>query len=79
MRRSSTYMPRYFFDLVDGKTIEDHGGQNLSDDALARQAAIMLAARLASEKPHLKNRDFAILVMTQSGRELCRVPLDTIH
>jgi hypothetical protein len=72
-------MPRYYFDLIDSKTITDQGGQELPDDHTAKNAAEMIARRLASEQPQLLNRHFAIVVTKQNGEKLCRVPLDLLH
>jgi hypothetical protein len=38
-----------------------------------------IAARLRREQPELRNRHFAILVSSQDGEEVGRVPLDTLH
>jgi hypothetical protein len=42
-------MPRYYFDLVDSKTVEDRGGQDLPDDVTAEDIARGLARRLAMQ------------------------------
>jgi hypothetical protein len=72
-------MPRYHFDLVDSKTVADEGGQELPDDAMAERIAKQLAASLRKAQPELKNRNFAILVTTQDGERICRVPLDLLN
>lgn len=72
-------VPRYFFDLVDSKTVTDHGGQNLPDDETARDVARGLAKRLGREQPQLLNRNFAIIVSSQNGDQICSVPLDVRH
>jgi hypothetical protein len=43
--RSGALMPRYHFDLVDHQTVQDEGGQELSDDAKAAGIADELARR----------------------------------
>jgi hypothetical protein len=72
-------MPRYHFDLVDSKTVADHGGRELPDDATAESIAKQLAASLREEEPELMNRNFAILVTNQDGERICRVPLDLLN
>lgn len=67
-------MPRYHFDLVDSKTVADEGGQELPDDATAKQVAKEIAARLRKERPQLKNHNFAILVT--NGERIFRAPID---
>ena len=72
-------MPRYYFDLVDSKTVADEEGQNLPDDVTAMEVAETIAARLRREQPQLRNRHFTILVSSQDGEEVGQVPLDTLH
>jgi hypothetical protein len=72
-------MPRYYFDLVDSRTVADQGGQDLRDNDAAKNAAAMIAKRLAAEQPQLLNRHFAIVATAQNGEEICRLPLDAIH
>ena len=75
----SVEMPRYHFDLVDSKTVADEDGQDLPDDVSAMEMAETIAERLRGERPELRNRHFAILVSSQDGEEVGRVPLDTLH
>lgn len=76
----SLEMPRYYFDLVDSKTVADEEGQDLpDDDVTAMEVAETIAARLRRERPELRNRHFAILVSSQDGEEVGQVPLDTLH
>lgn len=75
----SLEMPRYYFDLVDSKTVADEEGQDLPDDVTAMEVAETIAARLRRERPELRNRHFAILVSSQDGEEVGQVPLDTLH
>jgi hypothetical protein len=72
-------MPRYHFDLVDSQTIADEGGQELPDNATAEKVAKEIAARLREERPQLKNRNFAILVINQDGERIFRAPIDLAH
>jgi hypothetical protein len=69
-------MPRYHFDLVDQKTVADHGGRVLRDDAQAEDVADRLAAELAKARVDLLGRNYAILVTNESGEEIHRAPLD---
>lgn len=72
-------MPLYHFDLVNTKTVADHGGEMLPDDIVAMDSADELARRLLSAFPDLKHRHYAILVTNEDGEEVCRLPLDVIH
>jgi hypothetical protein len=72
-------MPRYHFDLVDSKTLADAGGQELPDDIAAMDVADAIAKRLSVERPEFKNGDFAILVTSDEGEEICRVLLSCIE
>ncbi len=72
-------MPVYHFDLVNGKTIADQGGAELSDDIAAMDSADAIARRLLGQRPDLKKRYYAILVTNDEGDEVCRLPLDVIH
>jgi hypothetical protein len=72
-------VPRYHFGLVDSRTVADEGGAEMCDDIAAMDAADLLAKRLMQERPELKNRAFAILVTTEDGEEICRIPLDLVH
>jgi hypothetical protein len=72
-------MPHYHFDLVNARTIADQGGAELPDDIEAMDSAHDIARRILDERPHLRNRHYAILVTNQDGDEICRLPLDIIH
>jgi hypothetical protein len=72
-------LPRYHFDLVDSKTVADEGGAELPDDIQALDVAEVIARRLLEERPELKGRHFSILVTTEDGEEIGRVPLDVVH
>ena len=69
-------MARYYFDLVDHKTVEDHGGQVLADDITAADVADELARRVSNSRPELRDKGYAILVTDQDGHEVHRAPLD---
>jgi hypothetical protein len=72
-------MPRYHFDLVDGKTIADEGGAEAVDDIAAMEVAEEIARRLVRERPELRKRHYSIVVSDENGIEICRTPLDIIH
>ena len=55
-------MPRYHFHLVDSQTVADNDGQELPDNA---------TARLWSNLPQLRNRNFAIVVTDEGGERFC--------
>jgi hypothetical protein len=69
-------MPRYHFDLVDHKTVEDHGGQVLDDDITAADVADELARRVYKVRPELRNKGYSILVTDSEGQEVHRAPID---
>jgi len=72
-------MPRYHFDLVDSKTVADHGGRELPDNATAERVAKQLAVSLREAQPALGKCNFAILVTNQDGERVCRVLLDPLN
>jgi hypothetical protein len=71
-------MPRYYFHLVDSRTVVDEGGEDLPNDATAEEVAKEIAARLRQGRPQLRNKNFAILVIKQDGKQVCRVPIDLV-
>ena len=50
-------MPRYFFNVHDGKDIEDIDGTVLSDEGHARKQAIVTAAEIAGGNKPRTERD----------------------
>lgn len=72
-------MPHYHFDLVSWKSIADQGGADLADDIDAMDSADAMARRLLGERPSLRKQYYAILVTSDDGKEVCRLPLDIIH
>jgi hypothetical protein len=70
-------MPRYHFDLVDHRTVEDHGGQILADDIAASDVADELARRMYDLRPELRGKGYSILVTDFEGRDVYRAPIDT--
>ena len=72
-------MPRYRFDLVGFGMTAHTPSEELPDDAMAERAAKLIAARLRESRPHLKGRDFAVVVINQNGDRLYRVPIDLPH
>lgn len=65
-------MPRFYFDLIDGKTVPDIAGQVLRDKLLATQVADKLARDVYMIRPELRDRDFAISVRDENGDEIHR-------
>ena len=63
-------MPRYFFDVHDGKDIEDEDGSILSGDAQAREQAITAAAEIIrSDAATLPgNEIWEMMVTDEAGR-----------
>jgi hypothetical protein len=68
-------MPRYHFDLVDHTTVEDKGGQVLSDEVAAADVADELAHRLYLSKPELCEQGYFILVSDEDGAEVHRAAI----
>jgi hypothetical protein len=71
-------MPRYHFDLVDHKTVEDNGGQILADDVTASDVADELAARVYEVRPELRGKGYSILVTDSQGNEVHRAPVGQV-
>jgi hypothetical protein len=69
-------MPRYHFDLVDHTTVEDHGGQILTDDLTAADVADELARRIFEVRPELRGQGYWILVTDAEGQEVHRARID---
>lgn len=65
-------MPRFYFDLVDGKTVPDASGQILSNKLLAAQVADKLAGDIYKIRPELRGKDYAISVRDEEGDEIHR-------
>jgi hypothetical protein len=63
-------MPRYFFNIEDGKNIDDVDGSVLSDDGDAREQAITTAAEIIrSEAATLReNEVWSMRVTDETGR-----------
>lgn len=69
-------MPRYHFDLVDSRTVADHGGQILTDDVMAADVADRLASEIYQVRPELRGKGYAIIVTNGEGEEVHRAPID---
>jgi hypothetical protein len=71
-------MPRYHFDLVDHATVEDKGGQILTDDMTACDVADELARRVYQARPELRGKGYHIVVTNVDGDEIHRAPVRPI-
>jgi hypothetical protein len=69
-------MHRYYFDLIDTDKITDPQGAVLSDDEQAKKVAHGLARDVRADRPELVGRGFEVLIRTESGDEISRVPID---
>jgi hypothetical protein len=69
-------MPRYHFDLVDHKTVEDKGGQVLADHVMASDVADRLAEDLYRLRPELRGKGYSILVTDADGETVHKAPLE---
>ena len=71
-------MPRYYFDLVDDKTVFDHKGIVLPDVSEARKFATTFARELVETKQELLGESaFAWSVQVSNGRfeKVLSIPL----
>jgi hypothetical protein len=71
-------MPRYYFDLIDGKTVPDVAGQVLRDRLLATQIADKLARDIYKIRPELRGENFAISVRNEAGDEIHRASVENV-
>ena len=69
-------MPRYHFDLVDHTTVEDKGGQVLTDDVMASDVADRLAEDLYQVRPELRGKGYSILVTDAEGETIHKAPVE---
>lgn len=69
-------MPRFYFDLIDGKNITDDQGQELRNDGAAKHVAEKLARDIYKIRPELRGDDFAISVRNEDGDEIHRACLE---
>jgi hypothetical protein len=69
-------MPRYHFDLVDHRTVEDQGGRILVDDITACDVADRLAAELHEIRPDVRGAGFSILVTGPEGETVHKAAVD---
>lgn len=71
-------MPRFYFDLIDGKTVPDVAGQVLRDELLAAQIADKLARDIYKIRPELREANFAIAVRDEDGDEIHRAAVENV-
>ena len=67
-------MSSFFFHLIGARIAEDTEGMTFSNSMEARNHARVVAAELAKNNRD-KTQGQAILVVDESGAEVCRVPL----
>lgn len=71
---------RFHFNLVDGHSIADKGGQELEDAVHASEFADKLARRIAHEQPGLAGGGYSIVVSDEDGAEVYRARLaENLH
>ncbi|MER2198520.1 DUF6894 family protein [Methylobacterium brachiatum] len=66
-------MARYFFDVIDGRTISDEVGLDLADLAALRREAMRLLPEIARDEMHNDDRDvqtLAIMVRDEAGQPI---------
>jgi len=69
-------MPRYHFDLVNTEEVTHVTGAILDDDNQAEKVAQSLATDVRKAKPHFIGNGCEIVVRTDDGNEIFRVPID---
>lgn len=69
-------MPRFYFDLIDGKKVPDPAGQMLRDKGAATRVADKLARDIYKIRPELRGKDFSILVRGEDGEEVYRAEIE---
>jgi hypothetical protein len=72
-------MPRYHFDIDDGRRWLDIQGDAMANWEEAQEHAERLACALAKSNPHHESNpqlhELSVVVRDECGQELCRVPL----
>jgi hypothetical protein len=71
-------MPKFYFKLVDSRIVSDHGVHDLPSETDAQIEAIKLARSLREARPELVGRNCSISVANESGKEICKIPIDAI-
>jgi|AraplaDrversion2_2_1032049.scaffolds.fasta_scaffold56905_2 hypothetical protein len=69
-------MPRFYFDLIDGKKVPDVAGQLLRDEGAAVRVADKLARDIYKIRPELRGKDYSILVRDEDGEEVHRADIE---
>jgi hypothetical protein len=73
-----SFMPKYYFKLVDSYIVADHGVHQLADTTAAKEAAAKLARSVREIRPDLIGQHCSISVTDESGAGVCVIPLDDI-
>ncbi|WP_143130809.1 DUF6894 family protein [Bradyrhizobium arachidis] len=68
-------MPRFYFHFVGDTPAHDVLGQEFADEAEARARGRALANHLATEQPHLVRDGNSVVVVSEDGREIEKLPL----
>ena len=65
-------MPRYFFTTEDGDVVRDNSGEELTDQAAARRAAVKLMGSILNDAPEelLADRRWRLVVSTEQDGDL---------
>ncbi len=66
-------MPRYFFDLKDGKRLVDPSGLDCADDEDALSKARLIAVEAAAGLPDTDPQRYVVVVL--DGQEVGKVPV----
>ncbi len=67
-------MPRYFFDLKDGRRLVDPTGLDCHDDEAALSKARLIAVEAAAGLPDTSSQRYVVVIL--DGQEVGRVPVE---
>jgi hypothetical protein len=67
-------MPRYYFDLANGRRLADPSGLVCRDDEDAKAKAEVIARQIAAEAPASTGR--RVTILDEDGQEITAVPTD---
>jgi hypothetical protein len=67
-------MPRYHFELANGHRLPDPSGLECTGDDDAKAKAIQIARTMSAELKPVRGRQ--LVVLNESGNEICSVPLN---
>jgi hypothetical protein len=66
-------MAQYFFSLEDGRKLSEDDGEDLANDAVAREVGLEIARDLARNNGNPD--DLRVVVRTGAGKVVCEISL----